>query len=91
MISYGSASGPVPPVHIAMLADKRSLKVTRPSLFTHLSLPGVAQEMAGALFEKVTSGAVQIRVDQRFALDAIAEAHRLLEGRHTTGSTILIP
>lgn len=91
MISYGNASGAVPPFSLSMLASRGSLKVTRPTLFTHTADAETCQEMARHLFEKVTSGAVKIRVDQRFALDQATEAHRALESRATTGSTVLIP
>jgi len=91
MISFGNASGPVPPFSLAELASRGSLKITRPLLFTHISEHETCMEMAGRVFDKVTSGAVKIHVDQRFPLDAVAEAHRLLEARKTTGSTVLIP
>ncbi|MCC5971757.1 MAG: quinone oxidoreductase [Pararhodobacter sp.] len=91
MISFGNASGAVPPFSLAMLASRGSLQVTRPTLFTHTSNPEACQTMARHLFDKVTSGAVKLRIDQRFALDQVAEAHRSLEARATTGSTVLIP
>ena len=91
MISFGNASGPVPPFSLAELASRGSLKITRPTLFTHIAEHDTCMEMAGHLFDKVASGAVKIHVDQRFPLDAVAEAHRLLEARKTTGSTVLIP
>ncbi|WP_333828949.1 quinone oxidoreductase family protein [Pararhodobacter sp.] len=91
MISYGNASGAVPPFSLSMLASRGSLKVTRPTLFTHTANADTCQEMARHLFEKVTSGAVKIRIDQSFALDQAADAHRALESRATTGSTVLIP
>jgi NADPH2:quinone reductase len=89
MISFGNASGPVPPINIGILGQKGSLKITRPTLFTHIADPEALQDMAGRLFDKVLSGAVTIRIDQRFALDDIAEAHRALEARKTTGSTVI--
>ncbi len=89
MITFGNASGPVPPFNLATLAAKGSLKITRPTLFTHIADPATCQQMAQELFAKVTSGAIKIRVDQRFALADAAEAHRALEARKTTGSTIL--
>jgi NADPH2:quinone reductase len=89
MISFGNASGKVPPFDISVLAAKGSLKLTRPTLFTHIADPAVCQQMAADLFAKVTSGAVAIRIDQRFALEDVAQAHRALEARATTGSTIL--
>lgn len=89
MMSFGNASGPVPPFSIATLAAKGSLKVTRPTLFAHTSDPETCRAMAAQVFDKVSSGAVKIRIDQRFALEDIAEAHRSLEARKTTGSTII--
>jgi len=89
MISFGNASGKVPPFDIGVLAAKGSLKLTRPTLFSHISDHDTCQQMAADLFAKVTSGAVKIRIDQRFPLDAVADAHRALEARATTGCTIL--
>ena len=89
MISFGNASGPVPPFNLAVLAQKGSLKITRPVLFTHTADPDACQEMAAHLFQKLARGDVTIRIDQRFALDDIAEAHRTLEARKTTGSTVI--
>lgn len=91
MISFGNASGPVPPVNLGVLAAKGSLQITRPTLFTHIADHATCQAMARHLFDKVLSGAVTIRVDQRFGLDQVQEAHRVLEARATTGSTILVP
>lgn len=91
MVSFGNASGPVPPVNLATLAQKGSLHVTRPTLFTHIATRENTQAMADELFEMVTSGKVKIRVDQRFALRDAADAYRALESRSTTGSTILLP
>jgi NADPH2:quinone reductase len=91
MISFGNASGPVPPFNIATLGQKGSLKITRPTLFTHIADHETCQQMAGELFGKVTSGEVRIRIDQRFPLHEVAEAHRALEARKTTGQTVLLP
>jgi NADPH:quinone reductase len=91
MISFGNASGPVPPVNLGTLAAKGSLQITRPTLFTHIASHEACQAMARMLFDKVVSGAVHIRVDQRFPLSQVADAHRSLEARETTGSTILLP
>lgn len=91
MISFGNASGPVPPVNLGTLAAKGSLQITRPTLFTHIADPATCQGMAQHLFGKVLSGAVTIRIDQRFGLEQVQEAHRTLEARATTGSTILLP
>jgi NADPH2:quinone reductase len=89
MISFGNASGPVPPFNIGVLGQKGSLKITRPTLFTHIADGAACQEMARQLFDKVISGAVRIRIDQRFPLEKVAAAHRALEARETTGQTIL--
>lgn len=90
MISFGNASGPVPPFSIATLGAKGSLKITRPTLFTHIADHENCQKMARELFGKVTTGAVKMRIDQRFPLEKVADAHRALEARKTTGSTILL-
>ena len=89
MISFGNASGPVPPFSVGILGQKGSLKITRPTLFTHISKHETCQAMAQQLFGKVVAGDVKIRIDQRFALADVAAAHEALEARKTTGSTIL--
>jgi NADPH2:quinone reductase len=89
MISFGNASGPVPPFSVGILGQKGSLKITRPTLFTHIADHATCQDMAQMLFAKVASGDVKIRIDQRFPLEQVADAHRALEARKTTGSTIL--
>ncbi|PZQ95420.1 MAG: quinone oxidoreductase [Cereibacter sphaeroides] len=89
MISFGNASGKVPPFDLLTLSAKGSLKITRPTLFSHIADPATCQQMARELGDKVKSGAVKIRIDQRFPLDRVADAHRALESRATTGSTIL--
>jgi NADPH2:quinone reductase len=91
MISFGNASGPVPPFSLATLAGKGSLKITRPTLFTHIADHATCQQMARELFDKVVSGDVTIRIDQRFTLDQLADAHRALEARETTGQTVILP
>jgi NADPH2:quinone reductase len=88
-ISFGNASGPVPPLNIGVLGQKGSLKITRPTLFTHISNPASLRAMADRLFDKVIKGDVTLRIDQRFKLDDIADAHRALEARQTTGSTVI--
>lgn len=89
MISFGNASGKVPPFDLGILAAKGSLKITRPTLFSHIADHDTCQKMAQELFDKVLSGAVNIRIDQRFPLTEVAEAHRTLEARKTTGATVL--
>ena len=89
LASYGNASGPVAAFNLGVLGAKGSLYVTRPTLFTHIATRERTQEMADDLFGMVTSGAVQIPIEQRWPLEQVAEAHRALEGRKTTGCTVL--
>jgi len=89
MVSYGNASGKVPPIDIATLAAKGSLYVTRPTVFAHMATREGTQAMADDLFDVVRSGQVKIQITQRFALAQVQEAHRALEARQTTGSVIL--
>ncbi|MDQ2779776.1 MAG: quinone oxidoreductase [Pseudomonadota bacterium] len=89
MVSFGNASGPVPPFALATLGAKGSLYVTRQTLFNHIATREATQAMADELFEMVGSGAIKIRIDQRYALKDVAQAHRDLEARKTTGSTVL--
>jgi len=89
MITFGNASGPIPPFNLGQLGAKGSLKITRPTLFTHIGNHNVCQEMAKNLFAKVTSGQIDIIIGQKFPLSDVALAHDSLEQRMTTGSTIL--
>jgi NADPH:quinone reductase len=91
MASYGSASGPVPPVDIGVLAAKGSLYLTRPSLATYVAKRADLEKTASELFDVVLKGAVKIQVNQTFPLKDAAAAHIALESRKTTGSTVLIP
>ncbi|MDH5798666.1 MAG: zinc-binding dehydrogenase, partial [Paracoccaceae bacterium] len=91
MISFGNATGPVEGVALNMLAAKGSLKVTRPSVFTHIADFERCQEMGKHLFEKVSSGAIKVQINQRYPLADAARAQTDLEARKTTGSTVLIP
>lgn len=89
MITFGNASGKVPPLDVMTLAAKGSLKITRPTIFTHIADHETCQQMARDLFEKVTTGQVSVRIDQRYPLEKVADAHVALEARKTTGATIL--
>ena len=89
MASFGNASGPAPAFSPGVLGAKGSLYVTRQTLFTHIATRETTQVMADDLFAAVTSGAVKIRIDQRYALADVQQAHRDLEARKTTGCTIL--
>jgi len=89
MASFGNASGPVAPVAPGLLAAKGSLYLTRQTLFSHITTREATQQMADELFAMVTGGQVVVHIDQRFALDEVAQAHRALEARKTTGCTVL--
>ena len=91
MVSYGNSSGPVPPVDLAMLSAKGSLFLTRPTLATYTASRADLTAAAADLMDAVGSGAVKVRVNQTFPLKDAAAAHMALEGRQTTGSTVLIP
>lgn len=90
MVSYGNTTGAVSAFSLGVLGQKGSLYVTRPTLFNHLATREATQEMADDLFAQVSSGVVRIRIDQRFVLEQVADAHRALESRQTTGSTVLV-
>ncbi len=89
MASFGNASGPVTPFSPGILGPKGSIYVTRQTLFTHIATRESTQAMADDLFEAVLSGKVKIRIDQRYPLADVQQAHRDLEARKTTGCTIL--
>ncbi len=91
MVSYGNASGPVPPVDVGILAAKGSLFLTRPTLATYTAKRSDLVAVANDLFGVVEAGAVKIRVNQTFPLAEAAAAHEALEARRTTGSTVLLP
>ncbi len=89
MVSFGNASGPVPPFAPGILGNKGSLYVTRQTLFTHITSRETTQAMADDLFAAVLSGDVTIRIGQRYPLAQVQQAHRDLEARKTTGCSIL--
>ncbi len=91
MVSFGNASGPVPPFEPLLLSQKGSLFFTRPILAHHTAKRDELLDLGGELFEKVLAGQVKIEVNQRYALAEAAQAHRDLEARKTTGSTVLVP
>jgi NADPH2:quinone reductase len=90
-ISFGSSSGPVEAFNIGLLAQKGSLYAQRPSLFAYISDEARLGEMAARLMEAVGSGKVKIAVNARYPLAEAAQSHRALEGRETTGATVLLP
>ena len=91
MVSFGNASGAVEAFNLGILSQKGSLYVTRPTLFAYTATRDELLATAGDLFDVVGSGKVGIEIHQRFPLERAADAHRALEGRATTGSTLLIP
>jgi len=91
MVSYGNASGPVPPFQPLELARRGSLFLTRPTLFHYTARRADLTSAARELFEVIGSGVVRIEIGQTYALQDVAQAHRDLEARRTVGSTVLIP
>jgi NADPH:quinone reductase len=91
MVSFGNASGPVPPVDLGVLSAKGSLFLTRPSLVTYTAKRADVERVAADLFDVVSRGVVKIEVNQTFPLKDAVAAHIALESRKTTGSTVLLP
>jgi len=89
MVTFGNASGPVAPFEPGLLARKGSLFLTRPTLFTYTATRAGLEQAASKLFDVVASGKVKVEIKQRFALKDAADAHRALEARQTSGSTVL--
>lgn len=90
-VSFGQSSGPIPPFSMSLLAQKGSLFATRPTLFVYNAKREDLDASAAALFEVVLGGAVKVKINQRYSLKDAGKAHSDLEGRRTTGTTILIP
>ncbi|MBP6762609.1 MAG: quinone oxidoreductase [Thauera sp.] len=91
MVSFGNASGAVPLVDIGVLARMGSLFLTRPTLFTYAARRSDLLAMASELFDLVVAGTLRVEINQRYALKDVAQAHRDLEGRRTSASSILLP
>ena len=91
MVLYGASSGPVPPFDAAVLNAKGSLFLTRPSLFHYIADRSSLEKRAGDVLRWVAEGSLKLRTEHEFALSDVAEAHRSLEGRKTTGKVLLIP
>jgi NADPH:quinone reductase len=91
LVTYGNASGPVPPFTALDLLRAGSVFVTRPTLFDYASTPQDMRASASRLFEMMRGGAIEVRIGARYPLLQAADAHRAIEARETTGSTILIP
>ncbi|MGF6723873.1 NADPH2:quinone reductase [Paraburkholderia sp. GAS41] len=90
-VSFGNASGPLPPLDSSEFAGRGSLFFTRPTLFTYIGKRSDYDAMAAELFDVLVSGKVKTSINQRYALSEVAKAHAELEGRRTTGSTVLLP
>jgi NADPH2:quinone reductase len=90
LVCVGTASGPVPPIDATQLAIKGSVYVTRPALADYIADPAEKSELANELFGHVAAGRIKIEINQRYQLQDAAQAHRDLEGRKTTGSSIFV-
>ena len=91
LVSFGNASGALAPIDSAALASRGSLFFTRPTLFSYIAKRTDLEHTAQELFDVVLSGQVKIGINQTYALKDVAQAHRALEERRTTGSTVLLP
>ena len=91
LVSFGQSSGKIDPFDVGILSAKGSLYITRPTLMTYTASRSELEDSAQALFEVIDRGAVRITVNQTFPLAEAAAAHRALEARQTTGSTVLMP
>jgi len=90
-VSFGNASGPLPPIDSSEFAGRGSLFFTRPTLFSSMGKRSDYDAMAAELFDVITSGKVKTSINQRYALADVGKAHADLEARRTTGSTVLVP
>lgn len=91
MVSFGNSSGPVPDFNLTELSSRGSLFITRPTLMHYIATQSDLDQMAAELFAMIESGKINVQINQRYALADVAKAHRDLEARQTTGSSILIP
>jgi NADPH2:quinone reductase len=91
IVTYGNASGPVPPFSPLVLNQAGSLFVTRPKLYDYLDMPGSLATAANKLFAMIVDGSIKVDIGRRYGLEQAAEAHQAMEARETTGSTILLP
>ena len=91
MVSFGNASGAPDPLDLQILANKGSLFITRPTMLTYTLSPEELKQSSDDLFSRILSGDVRVEINQRYALADVQQAHRDLEGRKTTGSTVLLP
>ena len=90
LVCVGTSSGPIPPIDALQLAIKGSLYVTRPALADYIADPAERAALAGELFDHVARGRIRIEINQRYSLKDAVQAHRDLEARKTTGSSIFV-
>ena len=90
LVCVGTASGPIPPINAMQLAMKGSLYVTRPALADYMADPAERDALAAELFGHIAGGRIDVQINQRYELRAAAQAHRDLEARATTGSSIFV-
>jgi NADPH2:quinone reductase len=90
LVCVGTSSGPIPPIDALQLAIKGSLYVTRPALADYIADPAERAALSGELFDHVASGRIRIEINQQYALKDAVQAHRDLESRRTTGSSIFV-
>ena len=91
MVSFGNASGAPEPLDLQMLANKGSLYITRPTLLTYSASTEELRQSSEDLFTRILAGDIRVEINQRYPLVDVPQAHRDLEARKTTGSTVLIP
>ena len=91
MVSFGNTSGSPEPLDLQTLSNKGSLFITRPTMLTYTASTEELQQSSQDLFDRVLSGDIKIEINQRYALADVQQAHRDLESRKTTGSTVLLP
>jgi NADPH2:quinone reductase len=91
LVSFGQSSGPVEPLDIGLLAQKGSIFLSKPTLATFTADAGLRQELASGLFHAIRDGIVKTGVTRRASLADVVAVHRSLEGRSTTGATVLVP
>jgi NADPH:quinone reductase len=91
MVSFGNASGAPEPLDLQLLTQKGSLFITRPTMLSYTATTDELRQSSSDLFDKVLDGSVRVEINQRYALDEIQRAHRDLESRNTTGSTVILP
>ena len=91
MVSFGNASGLPDPLELQALSVRGSLYLTRPTLFTYTATTEELRQSSADLFARVASGAIRVEIGQRYALADIQQAHRDLESRQTSGSTVILP